>query len=649
MKNIRLILFSSMLGWMTILAWLHIGGVLERPGLIMHDWLQRTFPAPSSNQVALVLVDQATVDSLANQYIYFPFRRELYANLLNAAKKLGAKAVGFDIIFSKPSERGPKDDLAFASAIENAGFPIAFVSDGDKSQPTEILKKSKGLSWGDTHTVPPPDGIFRRLAESPKSFASALAPGHTHTGWIHFTRPKSIPEVPLFNVLQTETGEELEPEILNGLKSKLSGKIWVVGYSAAGLLDIKPSPIDPNGSGAYLPAHLISEKLQGLTGIHPLETSGYLTLSVGLILIWVGFLLAFNPQHPTSLLFLSLSTSILGPIIISVAVWNAWQTWIDPVALASCLLTSVGIHFTYKVRRDWAERRRFARTIEHSMSPDMLKMIENGEVEVRRYGEKRELCILFADLSGFTTMSEILTPEMLVHLMNEYLDGVVDLIMKRSGYIDKFIGDAVMALWGAPIRSGVDSSKDADAALMAALGFSDVTNFCRDRWKKERNLDLPVFSRVGVHFGEAIVGNIGSHNRFNYTALGDAVNLASRLEGVGKYYNQLVTVSGEVIARASSDVRDRFFCVDEITVKGKAQPTRIFTSKDNLTPEAIATYTQAFDYYRTGQWAKASEGFSHAVKNGIGAAKNLQERCAALNVGVDQHKFRNGVWILDEK
>ena len=642
-----------MLGWMTILAWLHIGGVLERPGLIMHDWLQRTFPAPSSNQVALVLVDQASVDALAReQDLYFPFPRTLYVDLLNAAKKLGAKAVGFDIVFSEKS-RHQEDDQAFALAIESAGFPIAFVSDGDNSQPTEILKKAKGLAWGDTHTVPSPDGIFRRLAESPKSFASALAPGHTHTGWIHFTRPKSLPEVPLYNVLQTETGEELKPEILNGLKSKLSGKIWVVGYSAAGLLDVKPSPIDPHGPGAYLPAHLISEKLQGLTGIHPLETSWYLTLSLGLILIWLGFLLAFNPQHPTSLLFLSLSTSILGPIIVSVAGWNAWQAWIDPVALGSCLLTTVGIHFTYKIRRDWAERRRFARAIEHSMSPDMLKMIENGEVEIRRYGEKREICILFADLSGFTTMSENLTPEMLVQLMNEYLDGAVDLILKNSGYVDKFIGDAVMALWGAPIKTSTDVStgqtQDANAALTAALGFSNVTAICRERWKKERNFELPVFARVGVHFGEAIVGNIGSHNRFNYTALGDAVNLASRLEGVGKYYDQLVTASGEIMAQASPEVREYFFCVDEIAVKGKAQPTRIFAAKMNTTADIITSYSQAFDAYRKGLWVEAAEGFQLAAQNGVGAAESLRARCETLKIGHDQHKFRNGVWILDEK
>lgn len=631
---------------MTILAWLHIGGVLERPGLIMHDWLQRTFPAPSSNHVALVLVDQSSVDALAREDgVFFPFPRALYAELLASAKKLGATAVGFDIILSEPSARGPEDDQALAAAIENAGFPIAFVSDRDKSQPTEILKKTKGLAWGDTHTIPSPDGIFRRLAESPGSFASALVPGRTHTGWIHFTRPNSIPEVPFYNVLQ--------PKLHEGLKSELSGKIWVVGYSAAGLLDVKPTPIDPNSPGAYLPAHLISEKLQGLTGIHSLETSWYLTLSIGLILIWAGFLLAFNPQHPTSLVFISLSTSILGPIIISVAGWNAWQAWIDPVALGSCLLSAVGIHFAYKVRRDWAERRRFARTIEHSMSPDMLKMIENGEVEVRRYGEKREICILFADLSGFTTMSEKLTPEMLVQLMNEYLDGAVDLILKNSGYVDKFIGDAVMALWGAPIKTSTDESigqtQDANAALTAALGFSNVTAVCRERWKKERNFELPVFARVGVHFGEAIVGNIGSHNRFNYTALGDAVNLASRLEGVGKYYNQLVTVSGEVIAQSSPDVRDHFFCIDEITVKGKAQPTRIFAAKESLTHEAIAAYAQAFEYYRTAQWAKASEGFYLAAKNGVGAAESLRERCEALKIGVDQHKFKDGVWILDEK
>ena len=152
------------------------------------------------------------------------------------------------------------------------------------------------------------------------------------------------------------------------------------------------------------------------------------------------------------------------------------------------------------------------------MSPQMLKLIENGDVEVRRYGERREIVVMFADLSGFTTMSEQLTPEMLVNLMNDYLDHAVELVINDMGYVDKFIGDAIMALWGAPVKIEGGPNAEADAALKTALGFADVTDACKKRWKQKYGLDLSLATRVGIHLGEAVVGNLGSHDRFNYTA-----------------------------------------------------------------------------------------------------------------------------------
>jgi adenylate cyclase len=283
------------------------------------------------------------------------------------------------------------------------------------------------------------------------------------------------------------------------------------------------------------------------------------------------------------------------------------------------------------------------------MSPQMLKLIEQGHVEVRRYGEKQDVFIMFSDLIGFTTMSEQVSPEMLVKLMNFYLDEAVKLIIGHSGYVDKFIGDAIMAIWGAPVKGAGSLEFDADSALKVAMSFCDVTELCRKKWEKQYGLVLPIGVRSGIHYGEAIVGNFGSHDRFNYTALGDTVNLASRLEGVGKYYNQLITVSGEVIAKASPKLAGEFFLVDEVVVKGKEKPTKIYTTSQWSYEGAVSKYKAAFEAYRDEKWEKAIQGFKDAELGGVGAAKTLRLRSEELRLGRGLEKFENGIWKLDEK
>jgi adenylate cyclase len=302
-----------------------------------------------------------------------------------------------------------------------------------------------------------------------------------------------------------------------------------------------------------------------------------------------------------------------------------------------------------KVRRDWGDRRKFAKAIQHSMSPQLLKMIENGDVEVRRFGEKRQVFVMFSDLVGFTTMSEQLSPEMLVKFMNSYLDGAVNLIISQSGYVDKFIGDAIMAIWGAPIRADGKEQMNADFAVTVALKLGDVMEECRRNWRLEYGQDLAVGVRTGIHFGEAVVGNFGSHDRFNYTALGDTVNLASRLEGVGKYYYQSITVSGDVLSKASPEVSSQFFFVDEIIVKGKDRGTKIYTPSKNISSQHLMIYERGMEAYKSRQWDLAIQHFKSAEQGDVGPAKTLRERCEGLKMGRGTDQFINGVWKLDEK
>jgi len=537
-------------------AWISLQSIVNRPGLIIYDFFQKQFPNDYSEKIALILIDSPTIDSLAReQSVFFPFPRSLYKEFLQSARELGANGIGFDIIFSEPSARGPEDDLAFATGISESGIPVVVASGDHSNKPNEILMKAKNLSWGDASTVNSTDGIFREINPSAETFTgqlflktqSGVLP--KHSGLIHFALPSSIQTESFYNVLLTAN----DPKLKIDLQQKLKSKIWIVAYSAPGLFDIRPTPTDAQSAGVFIHANLLSEYLKNQTGMKSIHTLGSFYLITFLLIFWFFTIVFLNPQRPIVLFILSFSFTFLLPFLISISAWRYQNTWIDPIGFSIAMLLGTGAHFLYKIRRDWAERLTFAKTIQNSMSAGMLQLIETGEVEVTRFGEKREICILFADLAGFTTLSEQLTPEKLFELMNEYLDSAVSLILDRNGYVDKFIGDAVMALWGAPVKA----LADADSALAASLGFASVTHACQKRWKEQYGLDFPIYARVGLHFGEAMVGNLGSKDRFNYTALGDAVNLASRLEGAGKQYGQLITASGEIIAKCSSPYLDR--------------------------------------------------------------------------------------------
>jgi adenylate cyclase len=645
MKKTGLFFVALGLGLTIVLGWLSVRGPLERPGMMVHDFFQVSYPAKSSGGVAMIDLNQASIDALAKEdAIYFPYPRALYGEFLEAAKLLGASAVGFDIVFSEPSARGPTDDRAFADAIERVGFPVVVVSPDGDTPPTDALKSAKNLTWGHTKAVAPIDGIFRRLKMDGHTFVSKLVSGD-HSGWIHFTEKNNIPQESFYNVLQAR----LDPSIQAELSSKLTGKIWVLAYTAHGLLDVKPTPLDPISPGAILPAHMISEILSGGRGIQDSGIKWYVMMIVVWFFIWLALRLVIDPHTPTSLLSIALVISIFGPIFTSASLWMNFERWLDPFPITFGLLAGTSLHFVVKVRRDWGDRRKFAKAIQHSMSPQLLKMIENGDVEVRRFGEKREVFVMFSDLVGFTTMSEQLSPEMLVKFMNSYLDGAVNLIISQSGYVDKFIGDAIMAIWGAPIRADGKEQVNADLAITVALKLGDVMEGCRRNWKLEHGQDLSVRVRTGIHFGEAVVGNFGSHDRFNYTALGDTVNLASRLEGVGKYYNQSITVSGDVLSKASPEVASHFLFADEIIVKGKDRGTKIYTESKNISSQHLIIYERGMKAYRSKQWDLAIQHFKSAEEGGLGAAKTLRERCEGLKMGRGTDQFINGVWKLDEK
>ena len=231
------------------------------------------------------------------------------------------------------------------------------------------------------------------------------------------------------------------------------------------------------------------------------------------------------------------------------------------------------------------------------------QLVETGE-EVRLGGKRRDLTIFFSDIQGFTSISEMLDPEQLMTHLSEYLDELTHILMAHRGTVDKYIGDAIMAFWNAP----VPTEDHAFAACQAAVRCQRALTELNDRWREQGLPAMP--TRIGLHTGETIVGNVGSSDRMNYTVLGDSANLASRLEGVNKVYSTRIIISEATYERVSERVLAR--PLDLVIVKGRTQPTRIFELVDvepsELSAEAradIDRYGEAFAQYLDGRWEEA--------------------------------------------
>lgn len=265
---------------------------------------------------------------------------------------------------------------------------------------------------------------------------------------------------------------------------------------------------------------------------------------------------------------------------------------------------------------------------EHYMSPEVVdKLIAKPEM-LRLGGEKKELTVLFSDVQGFTTISERLKPEQLVDLLNVYLGAMTELIMKSGGTLDKYEGDAIMAFWGAP----VDQPDNAKRACFTAIDMQKKLSQMREVWKKEGKPEL--ITRIGLNTGEMIVGNMGSAERFDYTVMGDAVNLGSRLEGANKQYGTNIMIGEMTYLRAKDYIITRE--LDKITVKGKLLPVKVYEliakKEDGISKEMeelLNLYNEGLKAYTERRWNDGILLFSKAleIKPDDGPSKTYLERC----------------------
>ncbi len=413
-----------------------------------------------------------------------------------------------------------------------------------------------------------------------------------------------------------------DPTQMEELRKKIAGKIVFVGTSAEGLRDIRSTPLDIFVPGVEVHVNVVEQILQEKFLKRPDIIGGVEAAIIG----FAGFLIILFAPFMNVIVLGVLTMGLMTSMFLGS--WEMFETMgllLDPVypSVALSLLFLVSSLLSYV--RSEAERRQVRQAFGLYISPTFMEELTKNPDKLKLGGEVRDLTVMFTDIRSFTTISEHLTPEELIHLMNDFLTPMSDLVMANRGTIDKYMGDAMMAFWNAPL----DDPDHARHACLAALKMNEALIPVNAAVKAKAEADgrVPVLlnAGIGINTGPCSVGNMGSRQRFAYSALGDAVNLASRLESQTKTYGVSIMV-GESTRKLVPDFA--MLELDLLQVKGKEKPVRIFTL---LGDEVIAgeqwfkTWQAAHDaflaIYRTANFSEASAKMKAAQEAAGGRLK----------------------------
>jgi adenylate cyclase len=383
--------------------------------------------------------------------------------------------------------------------------------------------------------------------------------------WLQFRPSNLAAYVPAWKVLAGEN----DPK-------DVAGRIMIVGTSAPGLMDLRATPLDAAVPGVEIHVQEIEHLLSG----RDLTRPDYALAIEILVMLALGTALSFVlPRIPAR------SSALLGVSVIALLFVGGWVAYryggllLDPSYPALALFILVGAATLYVYRLVELQRGEVRRAFSHYVAPTVVDEIIRHPERLELGGEVRELTLLFCDVRNFTSISEQLTAHELTHFINTLLTPLSDIILKHRGTIDKYMGDAIMAFWNAPL----DDPDHAAHACQAAFEMAGKMGELNALWRKEAEAagrqHKTVAIGLGLNSGNCCVGNLGSVQRFDYSAIGDDVNVASRYEGLSKTYGLTIVVGEPTVARLPDP---RVLELDLIRVKGRAQPTRIFTMLDAL-------------------------------------------------------------------
>ena len=648
------------------------------------DWRVRSIASPSSHdpKIKLIMVDQTSLEHFARkENIYWPWPRSLYNPVLFFLQKAGAKGVAFDMLFTEHSIYG-EDDKEFAQAVRStlpvvnavalrssgesasaaaqqlfsqrqAAAGISHDLTGGQTYPAAALPiedlLSSSAAFGNVTGLADSDGIFRRtragasfdgipVLNLPFALWAATHPeskrgDNDRLNLVRFFGPEATYSTYSFHAIVASWLRISEGEAPVVPLEEFKDAYVIIGANAPGLLDVRAIPFPGNYPGAELNATILDNVIHNS---FLREVPRGVSICVALVIVgiasFVSLLLPRFQIHSGVGLLSAWVAACFGAASLG---W--WMPLVVPFTGMSLAILAAAL---WQFQLEGRQHRFIRHAFRQYISPEVIERIVADPKMLQLGGERRTLTILFSDIQGFTGISERLAPDALVQFLNRFLSEMSDIILKAGGTLDKYQGDAVIAFWNAPLEVAHHEQRAVDAALECQRRLQQLAP------EFERDFGISVRMRVGIHTGSVSVGNFGSKQRFNYTMIGDAANVASRLEGVNKVFGTSIIVSDSTRRGVSDGTTLRR--LGAVKVVGRQEPIEIFQPLDVVRDAALVkllpTYHDALRLFEEGRLDEALREFQRLPDDPVSRAY-----CGRLERQQSSGWSGESVWDVKEK
>ena len=617
----------------------------------------------SPGNIVIVGIDD---ESFLRMNLPWPWPRSLHGQLIKALRTSGAKAIVMDIIFSDPST--PREDKTMAKAIQQYGN-VVIAGDIEIVRTEKFIREilvtpieeflNAGAYFGVSSIPVDADNVVRRFfwgtQDAPSLELSALRMlGVTrekdYRKMVHFTGPANhIPYVPYHKALKPDfylpEGFFKDRIIIVGKYSRQSKE----GNELTGKYRLHLQPPSPvRGVDMFAtPFYIIDDRLTPGVEIHAnmllslLEDDAlkpFKRTEAVMLIIFLSVFLTFLNRKWSPLKSISLNVVVaISYLFLSYFLFSKQGLFLPfsaPLSTIFINFVSSGVISYVGVER---KRRHLRKAFSLYLSPQVAKKVLDSPERLKLGGQRVHATVLFSDLAGFTEMSEMNEPEEVVSILTRHTTEMTRIIFKYNGTLDKFIGDAIMAVWGAPVE-------DEDQALHACLAALEMQRRMKTLADEIKISGYKLSMRVGINSGIVMAGNMGSEERFDFTVIGDNVNIASRLEALSKIYGTEIIISESTMKKIGGRLAVRE--LDSVKVKGKRQDIKIFELINGEKVSFIEIFEKGLNLYREGHFDAALEKFCEALE------KNLEDKPSRLFIKRCEYLTNtppekwNGVWDL---
>lgn len=636
---------ALILGIFAVLCWVFVLLVSLTPAWkqvefrLLDSMMVASAPNKSAFPITLVGIDET---SFAELKLQWPWPRRLHAELVDRLAAAGAAIIVFDIVFAEPSNK--EDDQHLADSIRRAGNVVlaadrvyresSGVRQWQRLDPYPAFTET-GAQVGLATVALDADLVIRQIPVSGDVLWRTVIARLTQQ------YPEITPNLDISpgSLIRYAGGDHTFPYVSYHEIVKPTGSIpadffkdqvVIIGRDIKASPDVESAQADLFATpflastgwlmpGAEVHANII-ETVLGNNSITRLSGGAMAAL---LALVAAACAITMRRWRP---LWGALGCAAIAALI-AAGVWGVflkWNLWVpagSSLAIIPLMYVSLGgwSYVTEQMRR-----KEITRVFSLYVTPQVVDYLIAHPERINLGGERRDITLMFTDLAGFTTFSEALSPERVTYLLNRHFTGMTDILLEHQGTLVQFIGDAIMAFWGAPL----DDDDQAYHAVATAIAMQKAMAELREELAKE---DLPqIRMRIGIHSGSAVVGNLGSAKRFGYTAVGDDVNLAARLEGINKLYGTGIMMSSDTARQVEGRIALR--PVDRVIVKGKSQAVEVFTPCENVKVTELTE--QAIHLFRSQEWDAAETCLREllAIDPKDGIASLYLKRIAAFRI-----------------